>query len=154
RRTSYDAEDAADSLQEALLDAHRSAKNFREDAAVRSWLHRIVVNACLDRIRNSPHRMTVPVEDSHLSRVELLHNPVETRGVSMAIEAALLTLPINQRAAIIAVDIEGYSTTEAADLLGVPEGTVKSRCARARARLATQLSQFRQQGDQVSVAGN
>jgi len=62
-RASYSREDAADALQDALLSAHRTANTFRADAAVRSWLHRIVLNACLDRIRRNKVRPTVPLLD-------------------------------------------------------------------------------------------
>ena len=88
RRRSRSPEDADDILQDALLSAHRTAGAFRHDAAVGSWLHRIVVK---------------------------------------------------QRAAVIAVDMHGYSVADAAALLDVAQGTVKSRCARARARLAVLL---------------
>ena len=53
RLTTASPEDAADALQEAMLSAHRTAASFRHDAAVGSWLHRIVVNACLDRLRRA-----------------------------------------------------------------------------------------------------
>jgi RNA polymerase sigma-70 factor (ECF subfamily) len=55
------------------------------------------------------------------------------------VRSALSGLPAEQRAAVMTVDMHGYSIAEAARLLGIPEGTVKSRCARARARLATAL---------------
>lgn len=63
--------------------------------------------------------------------------------LSMSIGDALTTLTDGQRAAIVAVDIEGYSVAEAATLLGVPEGTIKSRCARGRLRLAETLGHLR-----------
>ena len=59
-RTTGDREEAADALQDALLSAFRAADRFRGDAAVTTWLHRIVVNACLDRIRRRQSRPTVP----------------------------------------------------------------------------------------------
>ena len=55
---------------------------------------------------------------------------------AIAVQRALMRLPVEQRAAVIAVDMHGYSVADTAQLLGVAEGTVKSRCARARARLA------------------
>ena len=56
-----------------------------------------------------------------------------------SVGGALATLPADQRAAVVAVDVEGYSVADAATLLGVPTGTVKSRCARGRAKLAVSL---------------
>lgn len=63
RLTTRSPEDAEDALQDAMLSAHRGAGAFRHDAAVGSWLHRIVVNACLDRLRRTKAHPTVPLED-------------------------------------------------------------------------------------------
>jgi len=135
RRRSETAEDADDALQEALLSAHRAAGSFRHDAAVGSWLHRIVVNACLDRLRRNGSPIAELVED-HRSVSDRTAN-VET---SIMVRQALMRLPAEQRAAVLAVDMHGYSVADAARLLNIAEGTVKSRCARARARLATLLA--------------
>src|SRR5690606_6016567 len=62
-RTLGDREEAADALQDALLAAYRGAARFRGDAAVTTWLHRIVVNACLDRARRRAVRPTVPLAE-------------------------------------------------------------------------------------------
>src|ERR671927_1117895 len=62
-RTLGDHEEAADALQDAFLSAYRAAGRFRGDAAVTTWLHRIVVNACLDRIRRRQVRPTVPLPE-------------------------------------------------------------------------------------------
>jgi RNA polymerase sigma-70 factor (ECF subfamily) len=135
RLTSQTREDAEDALQEAMLSAHRSAGSFRHDAAVSSWLHRIVVNACLDRLRRAKSRPTAPLEDVY--PVADRTTQVET---AIMVQRALMRLPVEQRATVVAVDMQGYSIADAALLLGVPEGTVKSRCARARARLAHLLA--------------
>jgi RNA polymerase sigma-70 factor (ECF subfamily) len=135
RLTSRNPEDAADALQDAMLAAHRSAGSFRNDAAVSSWLYRIVVNACLDRIRrNKAYPTTVLDVDHYFVADRTAH--VET---AIVVQRALMRLPVGQRAAVVAVDMQGYSIADTARLLGVPEGTVKSRCARARARLAAVL---------------
>ena len=63
RITSRNPEDAADALQDAMLSAHRSAPSFRHDSAVSSWLYRIVVNACLDRLRRNKTHPTTELED-------------------------------------------------------------------------------------------
>jgi RNA polymerase sigma-70 factor (ECF subfamily) len=65
------------------------------------------------------------------------------RETRIALDEALSTLPDQQRAAIVLVDVEGYSVAETAQLLGIAEGTVKSRCARGRARLAVLLGHLR-----------
>jgi len=136
RRRSQSVEDADDAVQEAMLAAHRGAGSFRHDAAVSSWLHRIVLNACRDRLRRTVIRPTAPLEDDAVVSVGDRTGEVET---AIVVRQALSQLSVAQRAAVIAVDIHGYSVAEAAALLGIAEGTVKSRCARARARLALLL---------------
>ncbi|AYJ47589.1 RNA polymerase sigma factor SigM [Rhodococcus sp. P1Y] len=147
RRTSYTNEDAADALQEALLSAHRMAASFRADAAVRSWLHKIVVNACLDRIRRNRSRPTIPLPDGDALELADARDPMATVETSIEVHSALMTLAPEQRAAVVAVDMEGYSVADAARLLGVPAGTVKSRCARGRLKLAVLLEYLRTDGN-------
>jgi RNA polymerase sigma-70 factor (ECF subfamily) len=134
RLTTRSREDAEDALQDAMLSAHRGAGSFRYDAAVGSWLHRIVVNACLDRLRRAKAHRTAPLEDVY---------PVPDRTAqvetAIGVQHALMRLPLEQRAAVVAVDMQGYSIADTARMLGVAEGTVKSRCARARVRLARLL---------------
>lgn len=149
RRTSYTSEDAADALQEALLSAHRTAASFRADAAVRSWLHKIVVNACLDRIRRNRARPSIPLPDGDGGDPPAIRNHIAETEVSMVVSEALMSLPPDQRAAVVAVDMEGYSVADAARLLGIPTGTVKSRCARARLKLATQLEYLKDAGNRT-----
>ena len=134
RLSSRTPEDAADALQDAMLSAHRGAGSFRHDAAVSSWLYRIVVNACLDRLRRAKAQPTTPLDDIYA--VADRTSQVET---AIVVHRALMGLPVEQRAAVVAVDMQGYSIADTAKMLGVAEGTVKSRCARARARLAVAL---------------
>ena len=137
-RTLGDREEAADAVQEALISAYRSAHRFRGDSAVTTWLHRIVVNACLDRVRRRSARPTVPLADT-----EPLPVPAVDSDTALDVRAALARLPADQRAALVLVDVQGYSVAEAATILEVAEGTVKSRCARGRARLAALLGYLR-----------
>lgn len=134
RVTSCTPEDAADALQDAMLSAHRSAGAFRHDAAVSSWLYRIVLNACLDRLRRAKACSTEPLDDVY--PVADRTTEVET---AIVVQRALMRLPVEQRAAVVAVDMLGYSIVDTARMLGVAQGTIKSRCARARARLAVLL---------------
>ena len=136
--TSRNPEDALDALQDAMLSAHRSAATFRYDSAVSSWLYRIVLNSCLDRLRrNKAHATTVLPDDA--CRVG---DPTLRVDTAIVVERALMRLPVEQRAAVVAVDMQGYSVAETARMLGVAEGTVKSRCSRARAKLAEALRCF------------
>jgi RNA polymerase sigma factor (sigma-70 family) len=146
-RTTGDPEDASDALQEALISAFRRAESFRGDARVTTWMHRIVVNACLDRMRRRRTKQTEPLPDEH-DRMSALGTPVDD-DVAAASErrtdvmTALATLSPEQRAALVLVDMEGYSVDEAATILGCAPGTVKSRCSRGRARLVPLLTQYR-----------
>lgn len=146
-RTSYSAEDAADALQDAMLSAHRTASAFRRDAAVRSWLHTIVVNACLDRIRRAKARPTQALSSDEADHPPTRHDEVSAVETRLMIHQALDGLPDDQRLAVVAVDIEGHSVSDAARVLGVPPGTVKSRCARGRKKLAESLEYFRDGGN-------
>jgi RNA polymerase sigma-70 factor, ECF subfamily len=139
-RTLGDPEEAADAVQDALISAFRSAHTFRGDAAVTTWLHRIVVNACLDRVRRRQVRPTVPLADQETEEpvggamaTSPDHAPEEELRLDIA--AALAHLPFEQRAALVLVDMQGYSVEDAARILDVAVGTIKSRCARGRARL-------------------
>jgi RNA polymerase sigma-70 factor (ECF subfamily) len=146
-RTIGDREEAADAVQDALLSAHRNAARFRGDSAVTTWLHRIVVNACLDRIRRRQAHPTVPLpdgnrDDDRPSGVEPAA-PVTDHDTALVVREALAALPVEQRSAIVLVDVQGYPVAEAAEMLGVAEGTIKSRCARGRARMAVALGHLR-----------
>ena len=151
-RTMREPEEAADALQDALISAYRAAGSFRGDSAVTTWLHRIVVNACLDRIRRRQVRSTVPLPEEGPGEPADTRDRVAERDTAMAIEEALRRLPAEQRAAIVLVDIEGYSVADTAAMLKVAEGTVKSRCARGRARLAILLGHLRNPDAPAAVA--
>jgi RNA polymerase sigma-70 factor (ECF subfamily) len=150
-RVTGSPEEAADALQDAYVAAFRRAGTFRGDAAVTTWLHRVVVNACLDRLRRAKVRAADPLPDD-LDRTGLLaaepgRDPAEERERHDAVVRALGTLNHDQRAALVLVDMEGYAVEEAALVLGCAPGTVKSRCARGRARLAPLLTHLRDPPD-------
>jgi RNA polymerase sigma-70 factor, ECF subfamily len=135
-RTLGDPEEAADAVQEALISAFRNAASFRGEAAVTTWLHRIVVNACLDRVRRRQARPTVPLADREVAQPRDEHAVTE---LQLDVRAALARLPEPQRLALVLVDMEDLPVAEAARLLGVAEGTIKSRCARGRMAIAQHL---------------
>ncbi|MEU6588699.1 RNA polymerase sigma factor SigM [Streptomyces sp. NPDC046881] len=150
-RTLGDREEAADAVQDALVSAYRAAHTFRGQSAVTTWLHRITVNACLDRARKAASRKTSPVDDTErleqlLEPHESASAPAERKDVHRQLLEALGTLPPEQQAALVLVDMQGYPVAEAARILDVPTGTVKSRCARGRARLLPLLTHLRPEG--------
>lgn len=146
-RTLGDPDNAADALQDAMVAAFRRAGSFRGDSAVTTWLHRVVVNACLDLVRRQRVRAAEPLPDDP-DRDQLLAappepDPAEQLTERTAVLTALRSLPVEQRQALVLVDMEGYSVAEAAQMLDCAPGTVKSRCARGRARLLPQLEWLR-----------
>ena len=150
-RTMGNPHDAADGLQDGLVAAYRRADSFRGDAAVTTWLHRVVVNACLDRLRAAKVRRADALPDdlddhgdrgSSYTSTSPADDPEQaaiTDDRRRAVLAALATLPAEQRAALVLVDMEGYPVAEVAVMLDCAEGTVKSRCSRGRVRLAALL---------------
>ncbi|MBC2932124.1 RNA polymerase sigma factor SigM [Nocardioides sp. zg-1228] len=144
-RTMGNPEDAADGLQDAMIAAFRRAGSYRGEAAVTTWLHRVVVNACLDRIRSARIRRLEALPDDVEDRGTVVATAVrDDRPDEVAVDSerrrrvldALATLPAEQRAALVLVDMEGYPVAEVARMLGCAEGTVKSRCSRGRTKLA------------------
>lgn len=154
-RTMGNPEDAADGLQDAMVSAYRRAASFRGEAAVTTWLHRVVVNACLDRIRASRVRRAEALPDdldeyagrgSRVSATDATQDPADLTirdDRRRVVLEALATLPPEQRAALVLVDMEGYPVAEVAEMLDCAVGTVKSRCSRGRARLAVLLDVLR-----------
>lgn len=151
-RTMRDPDDAADALQDALISAFRAAGTFRAESAVTTWLHRIVINACLDRIRRRKTRPTVALPDQGPGEPADTRDHVAERDTAIVITDALAQLPAEQAAAITLVDLQGYSVADSAAILGVAEGTIKSRCARGRARLAELLGHLRNPDGPRTVA--
>jgi RNA polymerase sigma-70 factor, ECF subfamily len=146
-RTLGDPDDAADALQDAMISAFRRAGSFRGDSAVTTWLHRIVVNACLDLLRRRAARpatsgLAAEAMDV-LARAGTGHAHTPDSDTALDVTAALRTLPVDQRAALVLVDMLGYPVADAALVLGISEGTVKSRCSRGRARLLPRLAHLR-----------
>ena len=136
-RTLGDREEAADAVQDALISAFRSADRFRGDSAVTTWLHRIVVNACLDRVRRraGPPDRRAARRRTGRSRHRHRHR---ARRARRALAAARRTARGDR-----AGRHGGLFGRRRAAMLRVPVGTVKSRCARGRARLAVLLGYLR-----------
>ena len=162
-RTTGDPETAADGLQDGLIAAFRRAGSFRGDAAVTTWLHRVIVNACLDRLRAAKVRRAEPLPDD-LDETGRGSIVTATDGSDESLDpaehglrserraqvlAALQELPAEQRAALVLVDMEGYPVAEVAAMLDCAEGTVKSRCARGRAKLAVLLRPLLDEADET-----
>lgn len=145
-RMTGDHWDAADVTQEAFIKAFSHLSSFKGEARFSTWLHRIVVNAVHDHQRR---RRPELVEDEVLDRVASSASggaafagravsPAED-GLSPELKRALAGLSEGFRLAIVLCDLLGYAYAEAAEILEVQEGTIKSRVFRARAELAAAL---------------
>lgn len=128
--------DRADVVQETAVRIWRALGTFRGECSLATWIHRIAVNVCLDRLRATPP--VVPTETTEWADPTDEYRVVDLRRT---VVAALRRLPDEQRMAIVLVDIRGWSVDEAAAQLECPVGTIKSRCARGRAKLAQILSE-------------
>ena len=143
-------EDAEDALQEGMLSAFKNLRRFEGRSKFSSWLTRIVINAALMRLRSQRSRPTVsadePLGEAELTLAEQLADPAPDperlyarQELRRLLDRNLTELPPDMRTAVLLRDIEGLSTQEAAEALGVPENTLKSRLHRARLQLAEQI---------------
>lgn len=134
RSLTSDAADAEDLVQEALLRAHERRASFRRGTGMRVWLMSILHNLFIDGLRSRQAR-----ERRETAMADLLpavtQAPQEISVRLAQIRGAFDRLPEDQRAALHLVAVEGLSYTEAAAVLGVPQGTLMSRIGRARAAL-------------------
>jgi len=146
---------AEDLVQEAMLRAWRSFHTFREGTNIRAWLYRILMNAHVDRYRKAartPEVLEEEIGDEYLyagardgDALSQAGNPeveVLDRIMDQEVRESLDALPLPFRAAVMLVDVEGFSYKEAAEILGVPIGTVMSRLSRARHALKRRLAAF------------
>jgi RNA polymerase sigma-70 factor, ECF subfamily len=124
--------DADDLLQTALERGLARITQWQPDTRLDSWLYAIVKNAWIDELRSHRRRARV-LEDAAL--LEQIPDPALETADRLAIEQALARLPEEQRAAVALVLIEGLPYKEAAQIIGVPIGTLTSRLARARQAL-------------------
>ena len=138
-RTSFNRDDAAEALQEALVSAYQKADTFRHSCPVQGWLYRIVVNACLDKMRAQRLRRHAVLTPKLHEQVTLRDHFYQDPSYAIIVAEALAELPHEQRDAVVVVDMLRCSVAEASHLLNVPPGTVKSRCSRGRAKLSVLL---------------
>jgi len=150
-----DEDTAADAVQEALISAFCKFNTFR-GGSLRSWLARVVVNACYDQIRHQHRQRTMPLEqfnpdgeevEDFLWMVDPAARPeeqFESFELESAIQHSLDTLIPAYREVVVLVDIEGLSYEEASIAARVPVGTVKSRLARARMQMRNALQGFKE----------
>jgi RNA polymerase sigma-70 factor (ECF subfamily) len=149
-----DSSEAADAVQEIFLKVFRNVQGFRGDSSLKTWIYRIAFSEILNRLRWWRRRFrsaTVSLDDSPEARSPIFrlaapgpspHQALETKERDGAIQHALTKLSGDHRSIVILRDIEGFSYSEIAEILGISSGTVKSRLARARADMKKSLVRY------------
>lgn len=146
---------AEDLVQEAMLKAWRSFQTFQEGTNFRAWVYRILINAHFDNYRKdsrAPEAVQEEISDSYLytkaresQDLSEAGNPevqVLDRIMDAEVRDSLEAMPVQFRAVVLLVDVQGFSYKEAAEILGIPEGTVMSRLFRGRHFLQGMLWEF------------
>ncbi len=134
-----DREKALDATQETFLTAFRKAHQFEGKSTFGTWVYRIAVNTCYDQLRKQKRHPSEPMPE-HFDPVDhTAYEAVDAAAIRPVLQEALASLPPEFRSAIVLSDIEGMSLPDAAQTLGVPVGTMKSRVFRGRRLLAQRL---------------
>jgi RNA polymerase sigma-70 factor, ECF subfamily len=135
-------EDAEDATQETFIGALRRAGGFRGEAAFSTWLYRIAVNAATDQARRRGRARTVPLETDEAGHMPAaVGDPSGAVATALTVQAALRVVPEDFRIALVLCDLYGFGHAQAAEILGIPVGTVKSRVFRGRLALGEQLAE-------------
>lgn len=137
-------DDADDAAQDGMIAAWRALDRFDVARSFRPWLMRIVANASLDLLRRRKVRRATVVPETVVSGGIPPDRAAEGSLIRDRLKGALLELPERQRVAVVLFDAEGYSHAEIADILGVPEGTVRSYVFHARRALREALRDFKE----------
>lgn len=140
-------QDADDAAQDGFLSAWQAIGRYDARRAFRPWLMQIVVNSARDLRRRRKVRTTEPLEFVAATSRD---NPAREAGaldLGEKLKAALATLPERQRLAVVLFDAEGYPQSEIAQLLGIPEGTVKSDVFHGRRALRRVLESVKEEWD-------
>ena len=142
-RMMNDRDAALDAVQETFLTVFRKADRYEAKAAFSTWLYRVAVNTCYDQLRKAKRRRTEPLPETADPADPKGGDDFESVELRPDIEEALLRIPVEFRAAVVLVDLQGLALDRAAEILGIPTGTVKSRLFRGRKQLALSLGNLR-----------
>ena len=148
-------EDTADLLQEIFARAYRCLKRFRGDSGFHTWVHRIAVNTTLNFLKSRRNRRTMSLEemdtaierDADYLELTAASDPVREAGLNelqQHLNAAMQKLPETHRAVVVMFDIQGMAHSEIARIMGLSEGTVRSRLFYAHRQLQALLSDYLQ----------
>ena len=144
-RILHDHSEAEDAVQEALDKGWRNLDRFEPGTRMKPWLFRILTNTCLDHLRSRARQANVPFDEDRAdfaagdANQKAVDDQQADRELARMIDDEVRQLPPAQRAEVQLVIVEQFSYQDAAETLGVPIGTVRSRLSRARARLSDVL---------------
>lgn len=153
RRFLRSEDDCHDAVQDAFLSAFRALNSFERGSTLRTWLHRITVNACLMKLRSQKRRRTVSIDDlfpsfdetRHRARAVAAcdkqpHDPVFREEIKAQVHECIDLLPDAYRDILLMRDIEEFDTVQTSILLGISTEAVKTRLHRARQALRSLLA--------------
>jgi len=128
-------EDAKDAAQQVFMRLHRSLGQLDENRHFASWLYRITVNVCRDTLRARARRPMLSLEEAGAGLVSAAADDTVRNEQRRMIYDALATLPERERTAVVLRDLEGFTTSEAARIMGCSEVTVRSQISSARVKI-------------------
>lgn len=134
-----DREAALDATQETFITVFRKVGTFAGKSAFSTWLYRVAVNTCYDALRRQKRRAAAPLPEHHEPPDTAAGDEIVAAELRPDIETALHKIPVEFRSVLVLVDLEGMAQLDAAEVLGVAAGTVKSRLFRGRRLLAAEL---------------
>lgn len=143
RKLSANRNLADDALQEALATVWKKAEQFNGDSKVVTWMYVVIRNACIDILRKEEVRTKRNISDENLLELGDGSNFADASVTQLVVRKAVFELPEELRDPVCLVFLSEYSVEETSSILGIPEGTVKSRCSRGKAQLAEKLSELR-----------
>lgn len=146
RSVLQDPDDADDAAQDAFLSALAKLAQYDASRPFGPWLMRIVANAATDRRRRRQVRKAETLNEGLVAGGRRPDVVAETEALSERLRQALGQLPERRRMAVVLFDVEGYSHAEIGEILGMPEGTVRSEVFHARRKLRTLLTDWRDEG--------
>jgi RNA polymerase sigma-70 factor (ECF subfamily) len=137
------AVEAEDLLQEIFLHAFRKLSSYKGESTLGTWLYRLAMNLCLDRLRSRQGKMdrvTVALDDERGEAGGLAVRRIDSVVQRLDLERAIAQLPASYKAAFLLHDVEGFEHHEVGAMLGIAEGTSKSLVHKARLRMRAVLS--------------
>lgn len=158
-RMTGNAEDACDLSQEAFLRVFKGLANFEMESSFSTWIYRLTSNACIDFLRKKKRQETVSLvflddngDERYLELPDERYEPEYLAGqmeTKEEVTRAIGSLEVEYRQALVLRELNGCSYAEIAEIMGIKEGTVKSRIFRAREQMKKRLTERRNFSDKL-----